>query len=38
MVSGEPRMYVDRTREILLNDAEEIEKVKLELKENKVNV
>lgn len=24
LVSGEPRMYVDRTREILKNDAEEI--------------
>lgn len=34
-VSGEPRMYVDRTREILSNDAKEMEKIKQELEGNK---
>lgn len=36
-VSGEPRMYVDRTREILKNDAEIIAEQKVQLEENKEN-
>jgi len=36
-VSGEPRMYVDRTREVLKNDAAEMLKQKQQLEENKAN-
>lgn len=36
-VSGEPRMYVDRTREILKNDAKKIAEQKIQLEENKEN-
>lgn len=35
-VSGEPRIYVDRTRKILENDAREISKQKQQLEENKI--
>jgi len=34
-VSGDPRIYVDRTRKILENDAKEMAKIKLKLEENK---
>lgn len=36
-VSGEPRMYVDRTRDVLKNDAAEIAEQKKMLEENKEN-
>lgn len=36
-VSGEPRMYVDRTREILKNDAKKVAEQKVQLEENKEN-
>lgn len=34
-VSGDPRIYVDRTRKILENDAKEMARIKQELEENK---